>query len=129
MLKKQEIKEEKPLTEQEKIDNINKDNKFFQIVSNKKSNEIIRKNTDKTSDKIIQNILNASKLFEGRFTFDYLINLDIPSFEKLIDNEFANIDRSYKEFKEKGIINAYTKHETTNIDDKFIKDLKNSTLK
>lgn len=39
--------------------------------------------------------------------------MDIPNFESVVDNEFANIDKSYKEFKEKGIVNAYTKNDTS----------------
>ena len=71
----------------------------------------------------MQNILNASKLLEGRFTFEQLINLDIPTFENIVNNEFENIDISYKNFKETGSINAYTKNATTNLDEKFLKDL------
>jgi hypothetical protein len=82
---------------------------------------------DRQADKIMQNILNASKLLEGRFTFEQLISLDIPTFENIINNEFANIDRSYKEFKETGAINAYTKNETTKLDDKMLKELQNKT--
>lgn len=78
---------------------------------------------DRQSDRIMQNILNASKLLEGRFTFEQLINLDIPTFENIVNNEFENIDVSYKNFKETGSINAYTKNETTNLDEKFLKDL------
>lgn len=61
----------------------------------------------------MQNILNASKLLEGRITFEQLINLDIPNFEKIVNNEFANIDKSFKDFKEHGVINAYTRNEST----------------
>ena len=75
----------------------------------------------------MQNILNASKLLEGRITFEELIKLDIPTFENIVSNEFANIDRSYKEFKETGAINAYTKNETTKMDDKMLKELSNKT--
>jgi hypothetical protein len=60
-------------------------------------------------------------------TFEELISLDIPTFETIVNNEFANIDKSEKDFKEKGIINAYTKNETTNIDDKFIKEFGKKT--
>ena len=84
----------------------------------------IRTVMDKQSDKIMQNILNASKLLEGRFTFEQLCNLDIPSFENIVNNEFHNIDVSYKEFKERGSINAYTKNETTKLDESILKDLK-----
>lgn len=82
---------------------------------------------DRQADRIMQNILNASKLLEGRITFEQLINLDIPTFENIVSNEFANIDRSYKEFKETGAINAYTKNETTKLDDAFLKDLNRKT--
>jgi hypothetical protein len=75
----------------------------------------------------MQNILNASKLLEGRITFEQLINLDIPTFENIVSNEFANIDRSYKEFKETGAINAYTKNETTKMDDRMLKELEKKT--
>jgi hypothetical protein len=78
---------------------------------------------DKQSDKIMQNILNASKLLEGRFTIEQLLSLDIPTFENIVSNEFHNIDVSYKEFKETGAINAYTKNETTKLDDKVLKEL------
>lgn len=83
----------------------------------------IREELDKQSDKIMQNILNASKLLEGRFTFEQLCALDVPSFENVVSNEFHNIDVSYKEFKEHGAINAYTKNETTKLDEKVLKDL------
>jgi hypothetical protein len=82
---------------------------------------------DRQADRIMQNILNASKLLEGRITFEQLINLDIPTFENIVSNEFANIDRSYKEFKETGAINAYTKNETTKLDEAFLKDLNRKT--
>lgn len=75
----------------------------------------------------MQNILNASKLLEGRITFEELIKLDIPTFENIVSNEFANIDRSYKEFKETGAINAYTKNETTKMDDKMLKEISDKT--
>lgn len=64
---------------------------------------------------------------EGRITFEELLRLDIPTFEALVNNEFANIDNSYKEFKEKGIINAYTKNETTNFDDKALRELRQTS--
>lgn len=83
----------------------------------------IREELDRQSDKIMQNILNASKLLEGRFTFEQLCLLDVPSFENVVSNEFHNIDVSYKEFKEHGSINAYTKNETTKLDEKVLKDL------
>ena len=84
--------------------------------------------TDKQSNKILQNILQASKLFEGRFTYNELSMMDIPNFEALVDNEFANIDKSYKDFKEKGIGNAYTKNETmsSNSEVQFINEIGNS---
>lgn len=82
---------------------------------------------DRQADKIMQNILNASKLLEGRMTFEQLINLDIPTFENIVSNEFANIDKSYKEFKEHGSINAYTKNETTKLDDSMLKEIANNT--
>lgn len=72
---------------------------------------------EKQSNKILQNILQASKLFEGRFNYNDIANLDIPNFEALVDNEFANIDKSYKNFKEKGIVNAYTRNEKFGSDD------------
>ena len=78
---------------------------------------------DRQADHIMQNMLNASKLLEGRFTFEQLISFDIPTFENIVNNEFSNIDKSYKAFKESGSINAYTKNETTNVDDKFLKDM------
>lgn len=83
----------------------------------------VRKRTDRQSDLILQNILSASKLLEGRISFEQLIQLDIPTFEAIVDNEFANLDRSYREFKEQGKVNAYTKNETTNIDDRALKAL------
>ena len=54
--------------------------------------------------------------------------MDIPNFEALVDNEFANIDKSYKDFKEKGIVNAYTKNETmsSNSEVQFINEIGNS---
>ena len=39
----------------------------------------------------MQNILNASKLLEGRITFEQLIKLDIPTFENIVSNEDKNI--------------------------------------
>ena len=62
-------------------------------------------------------------MLEGRISFEQLVNLDIPTFESIVDNEFANIDASYKSFKEHGVINAYTKNETTKVDDNFLKQL------
>lgn len=98
-------------------------NIFFTTIHNSSKDEIKREVMSSQVDRIVQNILNASKLFEGRFTFEQLIQLDIPTFENLVSNEFENIDRSMKEFKETGSINAYTKNETTNLDSKFLKDL------
>lgn len=71
------------------------------------------KKLDRYSDSIIQNLLQASKLLEGRITLEQLYNLDIPNFESIVDNEFVNIEQSYKVFKEKGIINAYTRDESS----------------
>ena len=101
------------------------ENDLFKTINRpkKKNDTPVRERTDRQSDRILQNILNASKLLEGRFTFDQLLSLDIPTFEAIVDNEFANIDRSYKEFKEQGKINAYTKNESTNIDEKALKAL------
>ena len=82
---------------------------------------------EKPSDKIMQNILNASKLLEGRFTFDQLVELDIPNFENIINNEFANIDSSYEQFKTSGTINAYTKNEITNMDNKVLQEFNRKT--
>jgi hypothetical protein len=122
------VEEEKPLSEAEKLDQINRNNNLFQIqkVSNEGSAPV-REVMDRQADRIMQNILNASKLLEGRITFEQLINLDIPTFENIVSNEFANIDRSYKEFKATGAINAYTKNETTKLDDAFLKDLNKKT--
>lgn len=106
------------------IDNPVMENDLFKTINRpKKDNKPVRERTDRQSDRILQNILNASKLLEGRFTFDQLLALDIPTFEAIVDNEFANLDRSLKEFKEKGTINAYTKNEVTNIDEKALKAL------
>lgn len=82
---------------------------------------------EKQSDKIMQNILNASKLLEGRFTFDQLLELDIPNFENIVNNEFANIDNSYAAFKQDGTINAYTRNEISNMDDKVLQEFNRST--
>jgi hypothetical protein len=60
----------------------------------------------------MQNILHASKLLEGRITFNELCAMGTAAFDKLVENEFANIDQSYKDFKERNIVNAYTKNET-----------------
>lgn len=54
--------------------------------------------------------------------------MDIPNFDSLVDNEFANIDQSYKEFRENGIINAYTKGETSiGSDTKALKEFSKAT--
>ena len=85
--------------------------------------KVEREVMDRQSDRIMQNILNASKLLEGRITFEQLLSLDIPTFENVVNNEFENIDNAYKAFKEHGTINAYTKNETTKLDDKFLKEM------
>lgn len=82
---------------------------------------------EKQSDKIMQNILNASKLLEGRFTFDQLIDLDIPNFENIVNNEFANLDNSYAAFKDHGTVNAYTKNEIMNMDNKVLQEFNRNT--
>lgn len=119
---KKRIEETKPESEKTVGERF-KENSLFRRVE--KSSEVVveRAVMDRQSDRIMQNILNASKLLEGRFTFEQLINLDIPTFENIVNNEFENIDVSYKNFKETGSINAYTKNETTNLDEKFLKDL------
>ena len=96
--------------------------------SEDKSSRLNSEDAEKQSNKILQNILQASKLFEGRFTYYELSSMDIPNFEALVDNEFANIDKSYKDFKEKGIVNAYTKNETmsANSEVQFINEIGNS---
>lgn len=78
---------------------------------------------DKQSDRIMQEILNASKLLEGRISFEQLVSLDIPTFESIVNNEFANIDASYAAFKANGSINAYTKNETTNAEASALKQI------
>lgn len=82
-----------------------------------------KNDVDKQSNKILQNILQASKLFEGRFNYNELASIDIPNFEALVDNEFANIDISFRNFKERGIVNAYTRSEQNlqNEDLKFLR--------
>ena len=102
---------------------------MFSVSKNEdKSARLSSVDADKQSNKILQNILQASKLFEGRFNYNELSAMDIPNFEALVDNEFANIDKSYKDFKEKGIVNAYTKGETmsANSEVQFINDIGNS---
>ena len=103
-----------------------KENGLFRKADNTSSSKteaVERTAMDRQSDKIMQNILNASKLLEGRFTFEQLITLDIPTFENIVNNEMANVDISYKNFKERGTVNAYTKNELEHLDEKFIKDL------
>lgn len=73
---------------------------------------------NKESDAIFQNILNASKLLEGRITWEELLDLDIPTFETLVNNEFANLEKSQEDLKN-GVINAYNKNETPNMDSIF----------
>ena len=82
---------------------------------------------ERQSDKIMQNILNASKLLEGRFTFEELVELDIPNFENIVNNEFANIDSSLDAFKNHGTINAYTKNEIMNMDNKILQEFNRKT--
>ena len=82
---------------------------------------------DKQSDKIMQNIHNASKLLEGRFTFDQLVELDIPNFENIVNNEFANIDNSYEAFTKDGSINGYTRNEVMNMDNKVLQEFNRKT--
>lgn len=72
---------------------------------------------------VIQQILHASKLLEGRISFETLIKLDIPTFDAIVDNEFANVDASYKAFRETGSVNAYTKNETPDPGTTFAKTL------
>ena len=93
----------------------------------KKKKKVVHDVMEKPSDRIMQNILNASKLLEGRFTFDQLVELDIPNFENIINNEFANIDSSYEQFKTSGTINAYTKNEITNMDNKVLQEFNRKT--
>ena len=129
-----QLEREKAAASHKNNENINKEtetlsNDLFSVSKNE--NDSTRMNsvdTDKQSNKILQNILQASKLFEGRFTYNELSIMDIPNFEALVDNEFANIDKSYKDFKEKGIVNAYTKNETmsSNSEVQFINEIGNS---
>lgn len=97
----------------------------FAVNLTKKSKSVQEreKKVERQSDKIMQNILNASKLLEGRISFEQLVSLDIPTFESIVDNEFANIDASYAAFKQRGAINAYTKNETTNVEASALKQL------
>lgn len=97
------------------------------VMIRKKKKKVIHDVMEKPSDRIMQNILNASKLLEGRFTFDQLIELDIPNFENIINNEFANIDNSYEQFKSSGTINAYTKNEISNMDNKVLQEFNRRT--
>lgn len=104
-------------------------NNFIEIDKSDKNSKKLRldeNDIEKQSNKILQNILQASKLFEGRFTYNELSSLDIPNFEALVDNEFANIDNSYKNFREKGIVNAYTKGETNASNSEDLKFLNNA---
>ncbi len=96
------------------------------VEKNNNSNRMDKEEVEKESNKILQNILQASKLFEGRFTYSEIANMDIPTFESLVDNEFANIDKSYKDFKERGVVNAYTKGEMYS-NDKDLKMLNETT--
>lgn len=99
-------------------------NNLFAFVYQKTDDEApVRTVMNKQVDKIMQNILHASKLLEGRFTIEQLLALDIPTYESIVSNEFHNIDESYKEFKS-GHINAYTKNETTKLDESLLKNLK-----
>lgn len=93
------------------------------LKSKKTEEEPKRERSDRQSDRIMQNILNASKLLEGRISFEQLVSLDIPTFESIVDNEFANIDSSYAAFKANGAINAYTKNETTNVEAAALKQM------
>lgn len=97
------------------------------VMIRKKKKKVVHDVMEKPSDRIMQNILNASKLLEGRFTFDQLIELDIPNFENIINNEFANIDNSYEQFKNSGVINSYTKNEITNMDNKVLQEFNRKT--
>ena len=97
------------------------------VMIRKKKKKVVHDVMEKPSDRIMQNILNASKLLEGRFTFDQLVELDIPNFENIINNEFANIDSSYEQFKTSGTINAYTKNEITNMDNKVLQEFNRKT--
>ena len=60
-------------------------------------------------------------------TFDQLIELDIPNFENIVNNEFANIDSSYEAFNKQGTINAYTKNEIMNMDTKVLQEFNRKT--
>ena len=97
------------------------------VVVRKKEKKIVHDSMEKQSDKIMQNILNASKLLEGRFTFDQLVELDIPNFENIVNNEFANIDSSYEAYKTHGTVNAYTKNELMNMDNKILQEFNRKT--
>ena len=97
-----------------------KENLFMRKINTAPKREVVIEEP-RQSDVIIQNLLNASKLLEGRFTFEEILKLDIPAFEKIVNNEFANIDKSYKDFRENGTINAYTKHEPASLDESVLK--------
>ena len=110
--------------EQASINSLNDDYAFAVNLHSKKSKEEPKRaRSDRQSDRIMQNILNASKLLEGRISFEQLVSLDIPTFESIVDNEFANIDSSYAAFKANGAINAYTKNETTNVEAAALKKM------
>ena len=79
----------------------------------KKQKKVTHDVMDKQSDRIMQNILNASKLLEGRFTFDQLVELDI--------------DNSYEAFTKNGTINAYTRNEVMNMDNKVLQEFNRKT--
>lgn len=66
---------------------------------------------------------------EGRITLDELLKIDIPTFESLVNNEFTNIEKSAQDLKDNGIINAYTKNETTKFDDSVLKGMQSQISK
>ena len=115
---KNSIAEDEPEEEEPKVTN-----NLFSVAKNTVKQKVQREVMDRQADRIMQNILNASKLLEGRITFEQLLTLDIPTFENIVNNEFENIDRSYAAFKQNGTINAYTKNETTKLDDRFLKEM------
>lgn len=116
------------MTQKETIDAINNGNELFQVEIKENSTAKLRRIVNKPSDEIMQTILQASKLLEGRVTLQELLSFDVPTFESLVDNEFANIDKSYEEFRKEGKINAYTKNETGSLSDsKALKELNNAT--
>ncbi len=87
------------------------------------TSRIERPPREKRSDIIHQTLLNASKLLEGRFTFTEVCQMDIPTFQSMVDNELENIKLSIERFKETGIMNAYTKDEKRRTDDKDLKEI------